>query len=45
MFFPPDDDVADGAALVMGAEMSGMDYDEYCMELAAEEFDRQQGKD
>ena len=34
------DNIGDGAQMAMGAEMSGMDYDEFCMELAADAEDR-----
>ena len=29
------DNIGEGAQMMMAAEMSGMDYDEFCMELVA----------
>jgi len=35
------DNIGDGARMAMAAEMSGQDYESFCMDLAAEAEDKQ----
>lgn len=32
-----DDSIGDGAAMFLASEMAGMDYEDFCAELASEE--------